>query len=109
MNSNTEKRTFDRHYCSVPIAFSYFNKEHRFEARTNNYSAGGMYFKSSLFLKPGATVYIRIEDFNSDNSCTSICYGLRSVSLAEVKWCDEKSDTDVLSYGVGVKYFEPYY
>lgn len=109
MKTNAEKRACERHSYTASIAFSYFNKEHCFEAQTLNHSAGGMCFKSNFFLQPGATVYIRVKKFHPNNSCTGLCHGLRSVTLAEVKWCDEELDTDVFSYGVGVKYYEPDY
>jgi hypothetical protein len=109
MKTNAEKRDCERHSYTAPIAFSYFNKEHCFEAQTLNHSAGGMCFKSNFFLQPGATVYIRIKKFVPNNSCAGLCHGLRSVTLAEVKWCDEELDADVFSYGVGVKYYEPDY
>jgi hypothetical protein len=68
-----------------------------------------MCFKSNFFLQPEATVYIRVKKSHPNNSCRGLCHGLRSVTLAEVKWCDEKLDADVFSYGVGVKYYEPDY
>jgi hypothetical protein len=37
------------------------------------------------------------------------CEGLRSVVLAEVKWCCEVPGAAALQYGVGVKYFIPAY
>jgi hypothetical protein len=109
MKTNAEKRACERHSYTAPIAFSYFNKEHCFEAQTLNHCAGGMFFKSNLLLQPGATVYIRVKKFHPNNSCTGLCHELRTVTLAEVKWCDEKIDTDVFSYGVGVKYYESDY
>ena len=109
MKTNAEKRACERHRYTASIAFSYFNKEHFFEAQTLNHSAGGMCFKSNFFLQPGAIVYIRIKKIAPNNSCTGLCHGLRSVTLAEVKWCDEEFDADVFSYGVGVKYYEPDY
>ena len=109
MKTNAEKRTCERHSYTASIAFSYFNKEHCFEVQTLNHCAEGMCFKSNLFLQPGATVYIRVKKFHPHNSCTGLCHGLRSVTLAEVKWCDEEPDANVFSYWVGVKYYEPDY
>ena len=48
MKTNAEKRACERHSYTAPIAFSYFNKEHCFEAQTLNHCAGGMFFKSNL-------------------------------------------------------------
>ena len=109
MKTNAEKRACERYSHTASIAFSYFNKEHCFEAQTINHCAGGMCFKSNFFLRPGATVYIRVKKFHPNNSCIGHCHGLRSVTLAEVKWCDEEPDANVFSYWVGVKYYEPDY
>ena len=56
MKTNAEKRACERHSYTASIAFSYFNKEHCFEAQTINHCAGGMCFKSNFFLQPEATV-----------------------------------------------------
>ena len=109
MISNAEKRAFDRHGYAADIAFSYFNKEHSYNARTLNLCTGGMCFKSNLFLKPGATVYIRLKTTHPNGSCSGYCEGLHLVTLAEVKWCQEANGTDAFPYGVGVKYFEAAY
>ncbi len=105
MNTNAEKRVHERHSVSADIAFSYFNKEHSYDTHTLNVGSGGMCFKSNLFLKPGATVYIRLKTTHPNGSCSSFCEGLHFVTLAEVKWCQEANGADAFPYGVGVKYF----
>ena len=109
METKAEKRACLRHRYAADIAFSYFNKEHSYEAETLNLGMGGMCFKSNLYLHPGATIYIRLKKVHPNGSGTSFCEGLRSVTLAEVKWCHEASVIGTFSYGVGVKYFEPVY
>jgi len=109
MKTNAEKRVYARHSDTVPITFSYFNKESYVDAQTFNHCTGGMCFKSNLLLKPGATVFIRVKNFHPNKSYTGLCDGLHSVTLAEVKWCEEELDAEGLSYGVGVKYYEPHY
>jgi hypothetical protein len=59
MKTRAEKRTYERCGCTALIAFSYFNKKKCFNVKAINHSEGGMSFKSSFFLQPGATVYIR--------------------------------------------------
>ena len=109
MKTNVEKRACERHRYAADIAFSYFNKEHSYNARTLNLCTGGMCFKSNLFLKPGATVYIRLKTAHPNGSCSGYCEGLHLVTLAEVKWCQEVNGADAYPYGVGVKYFEAAY
>ena len=109
MKTNLEKRACERHRYAADIAFSYFNKEHSYNAHTLNVGSGGMCFKSNLFLKPGATVYIRLKTTHPNGCCSSFCEGLHFVTLAEVKWCQEANGADVFPYGVGVKYFVAIY
>ena len=110
MNTQAEKRTYERHCYSADIVLSYFNKEHSYTALTMNIGTGGMCFKSSLFLKPGATVYIRLKKIHPNGSCNGFCEGLHIVTLADVKWCHEEAPgAEALPYGVGVKYFEALY
>ena len=109
MNTNAEKRTYERHCYAADIAFSYFNKEYSYNAHTLNIGTGGMCFKSNLFLQPGATLYVRLKETHPDNSCSGFCEGLHIVTLAEVKWCQEVPNGEAFPYGVGVKYFESAY
>jgi hypothetical protein len=44
-----------------------------------------------------------------NGSGTVVCKWLRSVTLAEVKWCNEELDADAIFYRVGVKYYGPVY
>ena len=109
MESYTDKRACKRRSYTAPLALSYFNKEHYFEAQTVNYCAGGMCFKSEVLLQPGATVYIRVKKFHSNGSCSGDCRGLRSVTLAEVKWCKDFLNESEPFYEIGAKYYEPEY
>ena len=109
MKTNAEKRTFERWNYSADIVFSYFNKKTYFDAQTLNHCTGGLCFKSSLFLKPGSVVYIRVKNFPPNGSRADTGEGLPPVTLAEVKWCKEVLDAENSAYGVGVKYFAPFY
>ena len=109
MKSNIDKRASERRNHTSRIAFSYFNQEPSFDTQTLNHCLDGMCFKSSFPLQPGATLYIRVKKFNLNDSCTGLSEGLRSVTLAEVKWCSEVPDENTSQYGIGVKYFAPPY
>ena len=109
MKTNAEKRACERHSYTAPIAFSYFNKEHCFESQTHNHCDVGMCFKSNFFLQPGATVYIRVKKFHPNGTCSGDCQGLRSVTLAEVKWCKDFLNESEPFYEIGAKYYEPDY
>lgn len=109
MKNDSEKRANERQSFSTPIVFSYFNKERFFDAETLNHCDRGLCFKSDVCPKPGATVYINVKKFPLVDPCNSNCDGLRSVTLAEIKWSRAIPDPAVHSYEIGVKYYElPY-
>ena len=107
MKSNIEKRACERWNHTALIAFSYFNQEPSFDTQTLNHCLDGMCFKSSFFLQPGTSLFIRVIKFNPDGSSTDLSEGLRSVSLAEVKWCSEVPGDKASQFLIGVKYFAP--
>jgi hypothetical protein len=109
MRTRAERRAYERLSDITPIVFSYFNKKSYFDAQILNYCAGGICFKSSFSVQPGTTVCIRVTKFYSNGSLKSFCGGLRSVSLAEVKWCSDIRDANEPVYGIGVKYYESEY
>jgi hypothetical protein len=109
MKSNIEKRACERRNHASRIAFSYFNQESSFDTQTLNHCQCGMSFKSSFPLQPGATLCIRVKKFNPNVFCTDLSEGLRSVTLAEVKWCSEVPGENSSQYVIGVKYFAPAY
>ena len=109
METNAEKRACERHCYAADIAFSYFNKKNSYNAEILNLGMGGMCFKSNLSLQPGATVCIRLKKNNPNGTCSDYCEGLRSVALAEIKWCNELPGSEASYYGVGAKYFGPVY
>ena len=109
MNTVPESRASERQDYTTPIVFSYSNKKHLFNAQTLNHCAGGVGFKPNVFLQPGITLYIRVKELHLNGSYTGRCKGLRSVTLAEVKWCKEISDSDRFSDVLGTKHFQPDY
>ncbi|OQY03713.1 MAG: hypothetical protein B6I22_11040 [Desulfobacteraceae bacterium 4572_123] len=109
MKALLEKRIHERRDYGAPIIVSIFNKKKFFDAQTLNNCTDGICFKSSTFLRPGTTVYLRVKKFLPDTSGTCAFEGLRAASLGEIKWCRELADTDAGTYEVGVKYPGPAY
>jgi hypothetical protein len=69
-----------------------------------------MCIKSNFFLQPGTVVYIRLKNsIPKGESCPGAYNGLRSATLAEVKWCKYMHDENDSYYGVGVKFYESEY
>ena len=107
MKGTLEKRASERCNHAATFAVSYFNQKSSFYVQTLNHGLYGMCFKSSYFLQPGAFLFIRAIKFNSNKSSKDSSDGLRSVTLAEVKWCSEVPGDQGSQYVVGVKYFAP--
>jgi hypothetical protein len=109
MKAYTEKRAGQRCKYEAPVTCAYFNSECFYHAKTINHSRDGIYFESDFPLKPGASIYIRVENCQSKTSghrgCN--CGGVRMLTLAEVKWCKEIQGENTPSYGVGLKYYAP--
>lgn len=109
MDINSDKRAFERRDCNALIEFSYFNQTNSYDAMVLNCGAGGMCFQSNLNLQPGATVCIRVKEFQCSGSQKDNADGLRCMSIAEVKWCNDLPSIESAGYGVGVKYQPPAY
>ena len=94
-------------YCAT-IGFSYFNRKQTHTAELVNFSQEGMCFKSKISLKPGATVFIRLKETTPLDLFPDSCSGLRSTTLAEIKWCREIGDDAAIYYEIGVRYLNPW-
>ena len=101
------KRAYKRFRYCVPVVVSYFNKNHLVNAQVLNHGSGGICFKSSTLLQSGATVYIRVKKFQPNGPSNDDCQGLRSVTLAEIKWCKEFFNETETLYEMGAKYYAP--
>ena len=107
MEAYTDKRACARVFHTAAIEFSYFNKKRWYETQTLNYCDEGMCFKSKVSLQPGTTVFIRVK--NNQPIGAGAGRGLRSVTLAEVKWCKEIINETEPFYVIGAKYYLPEY
>ena len=107
MESNPEKRCEDRQNCDAVIEWAYFNKGECFRARMLNFSKGGGYFVSGQALIPGATILIRLRDFDTLGADACDPSEIRTTALGEVKWCQDLSDASAVRFGIGVRYHFP--
>ena len=74
-----------------------------------NYCDGGICFQSNLSISPGATICIRLKEFQPCDALKDSGGSLRCMSIAEVKWCSELPTADSNAYGIGVQYQAPVY
>lgn len=108
IGANMEKRKFDRYFQEARLVCSFFNTNQYFHAKMLNYCEGGLYFESEFGFKPGTNIYIRIEEFSKRTSDLPLHNGYRTVTIGEVKWCEEIPSKDPYKYGIGIRYYEPY-
>ena len=109
MNAYTDKRACARFRHTAAIEFSHFNQTHCYKAQILNHCDEGMCFKSDVSLKPGAAVFMKLKNVYLNGICKGLCRGLRSASLAEVKWYKEISNEIDHFYEIGVKYYPSEY
>jgi hypothetical protein len=100
-----EKRIDNRRKCDASIVCAYFNKENVCNAKMLNYSRDGMYFESDSLFKEGTNIFFKIKDYLFDLSDPELCEGLRTVSLAQVRWWKDMGREDASCFGIGVKYY----
>ncbi len=111
MSDQAEKRDRARCRHKASLTCGYFNSGHYCTATAVNHSVDGMYIETDLFLRPGASVYLRVDHQTPNNGSSAVCKceGHPAVALAEVKWCRQLSHTGDFNYGVGLKYYQPDY
>ena len=109
MSLPTEKRSAGRFLHQGAITVSIFNQQNWVDAQSIDYGPDGLRFKSIRALHPGTTICIRMKPGEQDSHPDCLDESLRSVTLAEVKWCREMDGPDASLYEVGVHFFPPHY
>jgi len=99
-----EKRQEQRYNCDAIIKWSYFNRRDFYIAEVKNLSTSGLYFVSSHPVLPSSTLVIRTENFNPNHSKTKDHIFLRTIYVADIKWCQEFVKNNSYYYGVGVRF-----
>ena len=111
MIKDTEKRKDSRHECDARIKWTYFNRTtfnysqeifHR--ARVLNFSKSGLYFETTYSLNSGTILLFRSEAFDKKVPDFEGCECLRSISLVEIKWCQEFLRDGESYFGIGARY-----
>jgi len=103
--SGLNRRNHLRLHGKASVICRHFSKPITFTGRMLNFSKSGMYFESGAFIKEGTPIYFRLTDCTAFVPEPKLCEGLRSVSLAEVKWAREVQNKNTTCFGIGVKYF----
>ena len=101
---HAEKRAYQRYNCEALIKWSYFNQDGLFDAKIVNFSKGGFSLETSSEINPHATIFTRLENLFTKNMSLSELECLRTVSIGEVRWCEELSKDGLRYYVAGVKH-----
>jgi hypothetical protein len=104
-----DKRAYPRRYFPAPLEIAYINKHKRFDAQLVNHCEGGMCIKSKTAYTPGAILNVRLKNFRPNEPCAGLFDGLRTMALAEVKWCHDASDNKLPCFNIGIKFPAPFY
>ena len=100
-----ERRDNKRYPLEASIDFGRFNGEKTFHAKTLNCSKDGMYLESDHFFREGTMILIRLKSFSFIDSAPEALEGVRSISLAKVKWLQPMDDSSDQRFGIGIKYY----
>jgi hypothetical protein len=111
MEDNVERRANERCTHQTSVTCAYFNSDRFYHLEATNHSIDGINFFSNFPMKPGASIYVRINSFSPEGHQTGACCckGARSIGIAEVKWCEEIPGAYDAFFSIGLKYHEPAY
>jgi hypothetical protein len=101
---HAEKRAYQRYNCEALIKWSYFNKDRLFDAKIVNFSKGGFSFETSFEIRQHATIFTRLENLFTKNMSLSEHECLRTISIGEVRWCQELFKDGLSYYVAGVRH-----
>jgi hypothetical protein len=106
MANAQEKRSSPRDVIKASAVYFPFTSLSTYscDATVLNSSDEGMYFESRYPLKPGQCICIRTKHVLDEMPVSSDAGGPKTLSLAQVRWCEPKQDARFIEYGVGVKY-----
>ena len=105
----SEMRKNKRYRCKALIDFAYFNKESYFNGKIVNYSQSGVYIESEFEPILGSSIFIRrIKHPPSKNEHPENYQDLKTMAIAEIKWCKKLSGDDG-GFGIGAQYYDSAY
>jgi len=108
-NSDAGKRSDTRRCFTLPVEISYINMEKRSDAQLIDCGGDGMCIKCRTGYKPGTSLVIRVKDFKSNDKSADLCEGPRTISVVDVKWCEEIIDEESRYFKMGLQRLAPVY
>ncbi|KPJ75591.1 MAG: hypothetical protein AMJ54_14485 [Deltaproteobacteria bacterium SG8_13] len=104
-----EKRISERCSCGGSIRFGLFNREQTHGACVTDFSEQGLGIQSKLELKRGLYLLIRLDGIRPGKPDVFRKANLRSIGIAEVKWCRSVEDGSDTAFAAGIKFLLPGY
>lgn len=100
-----DQRTDARLPIQAAITYFPFSSQRSFHcsATALNYSRFGLYFESPHPLKIGQYICIRVRQIFEESDSAEIAH-LKTLTLAQVRWCVELGKPFEPRFGTGVKY-----
>lgn len=104
-----EKRCARRFQAQLPLVCRLFNAHRSCDVRLVNFSENGICFECDPFLagdfKQGCIVLIRSNGGNLGRLQAEASPGLRSISLAEIKWLEREEKAENGLIKIGARYY----
>jgi len=97
-----DRRRDDRQAVQAVVSFFPFSTQQTYHCDATVLNAGknGLYFESPYPLKEGQYICIRTKEVLPHGASADI----RTLTLAQVRWCSDTIRSQGLRYGIGVKY-----
>jgi hypothetical protein len=99
-----EKRERKRYNCRAPIVCGRFNSKEAHSAEIVNYSSDGMCIKCDSGFKEKSTIVFRVNG-RPRTAAKKAKAGLRTISLAEVRWMKAAGQKNERPFYLGLKLY----
>jgi len=100
-----EHRDSTRYDQNAFVSCCYFNSLNPCGGKLINYSKRGMCLETNGPFRERTTVMVRLNLESWAAIDPEIIEGLRTISIAEVKWCKEVFDDQNPHYEIGIQYY----
>lgn len=104
MLSSMDRRESERRNCRGSIRIASLNNDQSQCALITDISEGGLGLRSTMELKTGRYLLIRLETLQPDEPDKLCEVSLRSLEIGEVKWCRTGKDDVDMTFAAGVKF-----
>lgn len=104
-----ERRVACRYEHPAFLTISVFNQGAVFEARLINYSQDGLCAETGHAIRPGTSIYVRMDKDQAGAQRKPLHPGFRTVALGEARWGRVVGHGQPTRYRIGIRYYPPHY